>query len=173
MPPDCLLYRAVNGTRTRDPRLGKPMLYQLSHYRLFHTAKLENTWIFSAIRPILTTLNYLLRLPQRQGVLSRQGRPLTPRLHETGTGMYHFVGTSLSLLYMLYILSIYAYVCTIIYTPIPIYAYNCIYAYSFICLHCLYAMPAMLCDTILNVSIMLYSALYVSLVCTPCRTVCL
>ena len=24
---------AVNGTRTRDPRLGKPMLYQLSYYR--------------------------------------------------------------------------------------------------------------------------------------------
>ena len=23
--------RAVSGTRTRDPRLGKPMLYQLSH----------------------------------------------------------------------------------------------------------------------------------------------
>ena len=26
--------RAVNGTRTRDPRLGKPMLYQLSYYRI-------------------------------------------------------------------------------------------------------------------------------------------
>ena len=25
--------RAVSGTRTRDPRLGKPMLYQLSYYR--------------------------------------------------------------------------------------------------------------------------------------------
>ena len=25
--------RAIDGTRTRDPRLGKPMLYQLSHYR--------------------------------------------------------------------------------------------------------------------------------------------
>ena len=24
---------AVGGTRTRDPRLGKPMLYQLSYYR--------------------------------------------------------------------------------------------------------------------------------------------
>lgn len=29
--------RAVNGTRTRDPRLGKPMLYQLSHYRISPT----------------------------------------------------------------------------------------------------------------------------------------
>ena len=28
-----LLQRAINGTRTRDPRLGKPMLYQLSYYR--------------------------------------------------------------------------------------------------------------------------------------------
>ena len=26
--------RAIDGTRTRDPRLGKPMLYQLSHYRI-------------------------------------------------------------------------------------------------------------------------------------------
>ena len=26
--------RAVSGTRTRDPRLGKPMLYQLSYYRI-------------------------------------------------------------------------------------------------------------------------------------------
>ncbi len=26
--------RAVDGARTRDPRLGKPMLYQLSHYRV-------------------------------------------------------------------------------------------------------------------------------------------
>ena len=26
-------FGAVNGTRTRDPRLGKPMLYQLSYYR--------------------------------------------------------------------------------------------------------------------------------------------
>ena len=28
-----LIEGAVDGTRTRDPRLGKPMLYQLSHYR--------------------------------------------------------------------------------------------------------------------------------------------
>ena len=28
------LNRAVSGTRTRDPRLGKPMLYQLSYYRI-------------------------------------------------------------------------------------------------------------------------------------------
>ena len=28
------LYRARNGTRTRDPLLGKEMLYQLSHSRI-------------------------------------------------------------------------------------------------------------------------------------------
>lgn len=28
--------RAVGETRTRDPRLGKPMLYQLSYYRTQH-----------------------------------------------------------------------------------------------------------------------------------------
>ena len=28
--------RAIDGTRTRDPRLGKPMLYQLSYYRIFY-----------------------------------------------------------------------------------------------------------------------------------------
>ena len=28
-----VMYRAVNGTRTRDIRLGKPTLYQLSYYR--------------------------------------------------------------------------------------------------------------------------------------------
>ena len=28
-----LFFWAVSGTRTRDPRLGKPMLYQLSYYR--------------------------------------------------------------------------------------------------------------------------------------------
>ena len=30
---DVIFVGAVDGTRTRDPRLGKPMLYQLSHYR--------------------------------------------------------------------------------------------------------------------------------------------
>ena len=34
------LNRAVSGTRTRDPRLGKPMLYQLSYYRI--DRRLEN-----------------------------------------------------------------------------------------------------------------------------------
>ncbi len=31
--------RAVSGTRTRDPRLGKPMLYQLSYYRMLSVRK--------------------------------------------------------------------------------------------------------------------------------------
>ena len=35
--------RAVNGARTRDPQLGKLVLYQLSYYRKFATA-LEQEW---------------------------------------------------------------------------------------------------------------------------------
>ena len=35
------IYRAVSGTRTRDPRLGKPMLYQLSYYRIYGRTKLQ------------------------------------------------------------------------------------------------------------------------------------
>ena len=34
-----LIIRAVSETRTRDPQLGKLMLYQLSYYRIF---KLNN-----------------------------------------------------------------------------------------------------------------------------------
>ena len=33
--------RAVSGTRTRDPRLGKPMLYQLSYYRKNRMTKIQ------------------------------------------------------------------------------------------------------------------------------------
>lgn len=29
-----LIFRAVDGVRTRDPQLGKLMLYQLSYYRV-------------------------------------------------------------------------------------------------------------------------------------------
>ncbi len=32
---------AVNEARTRDPQLGKLMLYQLSYYRIFPSAKLQ------------------------------------------------------------------------------------------------------------------------------------
>ena len=31
----CFLLRAENETRTRDPNLGKVMLYQLSYFRIF------------------------------------------------------------------------------------------------------------------------------------------
>ena len=31
---DSLLLRAIDGVRTRDPDLGKVVLYQLSHYRI-------------------------------------------------------------------------------------------------------------------------------------------
>ena len=33
--------RAVSGTRTRDTRLGKPMLYQLSYYRRNRMTKIQ------------------------------------------------------------------------------------------------------------------------------------
>ena len=32
-------YRAENGTRTRDPNLGKVVLYQLSYFRLYNFKK--------------------------------------------------------------------------------------------------------------------------------------
>ena len=35
----CSIIRAENGTRTRDPNLGKVVLYQLSYFRLFPTLK--------------------------------------------------------------------------------------------------------------------------------------
>ena len=40
--PLCL-HGADNGIRTRDPHLGKVMLYQLSHVRMFNFQKLEAT----------------------------------------------------------------------------------------------------------------------------------
>ena len=39
------LLGAVNGARTRDPRLGKPMLYQLSYYRVVVSACEDTTFI--------------------------------------------------------------------------------------------------------------------------------
>ena len=37
---NCLIIkRAVNEARTRDPQLGKLMLYQLSYYRIFTSLK--------------------------------------------------------------------------------------------------------------------------------------
>ncbi len=38
-----LLRRAVNGTRTHDPQLGKLMLYQLSYYRACLTKIAKNS----------------------------------------------------------------------------------------------------------------------------------
>ena len=32
-----ILKRAKNGTRTRDPNLGKVMLYQLSYFRIYYS----------------------------------------------------------------------------------------------------------------------------------------
>ena len=43
------LLGAVNGTRTRDPRLGKPMLYQLSYYRVVVSICEDTTFILKSV----------------------------------------------------------------------------------------------------------------------------
>ena len=57
---------AVNGTRTRDPRLGKPMLYQLSYYRNGMKTKWFESVLDSVIRkepiPGLEPGTYALRM---------------------------------------------------------------------------------------------------------------
>ena len=40
-------FRAENGTRTRDPNLGKVVLYQLSYFRLFHSEIIHSKRHFS------------------------------------------------------------------------------------------------------------------------------
>ena len=51
---------AVNGTRTRDPRLGKPMLYQLSYYRGVVSVCEDTTFILMWVVVLL----FLARLQQ-------------------------------------------------------------------------------------------------------------
>ena len=36
LPLNYTRMRAIDGTRTRDPNLGKVVLHQLSHYRIFY-----------------------------------------------------------------------------------------------------------------------------------------
>ena len=84
------LLRAVSGTRTRDPQLGKLMLYQLSYYRItfISGAKIEFyceiakrnhiKYLFFAITPnnrhfpdediLLCRSNYLRKLSQLTGM---------------------------------------------------------------------------------------------------------
>ena len=50
--------RAVSGARTRDLRLGKPMLYQLSYYR---TEKRNNRYDYEPIMG-LEPMTYALRM---------------------------------------------------------------------------------------------------------------
>ena len=45
--------RAIDGTRTRDPRLGKPMLYQLSHYRVLIMQNYAFFCIYTRNQPII------------------------------------------------------------------------------------------------------------------------
>ena len=44
---------AVNGARTRDPWLGKPMLYQLSYYRVVVSACEDTTFILMWVAVLL------------------------------------------------------------------------------------------------------------------------
>ena len=47
---------AVNGTRTRDPRLGKPMLYQLSYYRVVVSSCEDTTFILMWVAVLIFLL---------------------------------------------------------------------------------------------------------------------
>ena len=76
---------AEDGTRTRDPLLGKEMLYQLSHFRI-HGGETPNrtgdTWIFS---PLLYQLSYLALAgltglePAISCVTGRRVKPTAPQ----------------------------------------------------------------------------------------------
>ena len=46
---DFLINGAVDGTRTRDPQLGKLMLYQLSYYRIQSVLVLSYIVAFQAV----------------------------------------------------------------------------------------------------------------------------
>ena len=49
----CFLLRAENETRTRDPNLGKVMLYQLSYFRIFSTgAKISSFYLSAKLFPM-------------------------------------------------------------------------------------------------------------------------
>lgn len=48
-----LRLRAENETRTRDPNLGKVMLYQLSYFRIFSTgAKISSFYLSAKLFPM-------------------------------------------------------------------------------------------------------------------------
>ncbi len=47
-----VMYRAVNGTRTRDIRLGKPTLYQLSYYRIIKKRSFRKYLWYNQERPL-------------------------------------------------------------------------------------------------------------------------
>ena len=40
------LFRAEDGTRTRDPNLGKVMLYQLSYFRVFFSNAMQRYKVY-------------------------------------------------------------------------------------------------------------------------------
>ena len=51
------LLRAVSGTRTRDPQLGKLMLYQLSYYRITFISGAKTNEITSNIYFLIKICN--------------------------------------------------------------------------------------------------------------------
>ena len=73
LPLNYTRMRAIDGTRTRDPNLGKVVLHQLSHYRIFNFAlcsaqsrnRTSDTWIFS---PLLYQLSYLGIYPRPESL---------------------------------------------------------------------------------------------------------
>ena len=50
IPPPGLMHGAKNGTRTRDPDLGKVVLYQLSYFRIFGLSVAKVSIIFDLAR---------------------------------------------------------------------------------------------------------------------------
>ncbi len=51
-------FGAVNGARTRDPQLGKLMLYQLSYYRVLDSAKIAFLRDFTKSKAIVTKISH-------------------------------------------------------------------------------------------------------------------
>ena len=68
--------RAENGTRTRDPNLGKVVLYQLSYFRNVHLAKVGTLFILGKV--VLYQLSYF-RLKVKQLLVKRRRLELPRR----------------------------------------------------------------------------------------------
>ena len=60
-----LTFGAENETRTRDPNLGKVMLYQLSYFRIFPEWDCKGTKIFLFSKFFLIFLHIFMKNPQK------------------------------------------------------------------------------------------------------------